>query len=205
MAEACEQVASWERGPGLAPGFFVTVNLSPLQLQQPEFIAEIESILESTGLAPARLVLELTETAMFQDTETTLAEARTASHARGPDRPRRLRDRLFVARLPAPFPGRHPEDRPRVRRAGIGEPGEWAFAHAIVALGTTLGLKIVAEGIEEAAQADRLRQLGCDFGQGFHFARPVEARGSKRRSVGRRRVARPPLSVDTARPAEVGA
>jgi len=53
---------------------------------------------------------------------------------------------------------------------------EWAFAHAIVALGRTLGLRIVAEGIEEAGQAERLRELGCSLGQGFHFARPMNAR-----------------------------
>ena len=52
---------------------------------------------------------------------------------------------------------------------------EWAFAHAIVALGRTLGLRIVAEGIEEAGQVERLRELGCSLGQGFHFARPMNA------------------------------
>ncbi|HEX3428613.1 MAG TPA: EAL domain-containing protein, partial [Candidatus Limnocylindrales bacterium] len=50
---------------------------------------------------------------------------------------------------------------------------EWAFAHAIVALGQTLGLRIVAEGVEQAGQLQRLRLMGCDFGQGFLFARPA--------------------------------
>jgi EAL domain-containing protein (putative c-di-GMP-specific phosphodiesterase class I) len=53
------------------------------------------------------------------------------------------------------------------------EPEEWAFAHAIVALGRTLGLTIIAEGIEEAGQLDRLRELGCQLGQGYLLGRPV--------------------------------
>src|SRR5207245_6442846 len=52
---------------------------------------------------------------------------------------------------------------------------DWACAHAIVALGRTLGLTIVAEGIEQPGQRDRLRELGCDRGQGYLFGRPVAA------------------------------
>jgi EAL domain-containing protein (putative c-di-GMP-specific phosphodiesterase class I) len=52
---------------------------------------------------------------------------------------------------------------------------DWAFAHAIVALGRTLGLRIVAEGIEEAGQVDRLLELGCSIGQGFYFSWPMPA------------------------------
>ena len=63
-----------------------------------------------------RLVLELTETAMFHDTHTTIARLEALRAARHPDRDRRLRHRLLVARLPAPVPGRHPQDRPRVHR-----------------------------------------------------------------------------------------
>ena len=52
-------------------------------------------------------------------------------------------------------------------------PQDWAFAAAIVALGRTLGLRIIAEGIEEAGQLERLRELGCEFGQGYLFGRPA--------------------------------
>jgi len=51
---------------------------------------------------------------------------------------------------------------------------DWAFAHAIVALGRTLDLRIVAEGVEQPGQLQRLRKMGCEFGQGFLFARPVD-------------------------------
>ena len=83
---------------------------------------------------------------------------------------------------------------------------EWAFAHAIVALGHTLGLRIIAEGIEEAAQADRLRGLGCELGQGFFFARPVEAGAIEAAmALERPAVAGIRFGLEAARPAEVGA
>ncbi len=82
LAESAMRFGAWQAQPGVADDFFVSVNISPLQLQQPEFIDEIESILGATGLDPSRLVLELTETAMFQDTEATIVKL-GALRARG--------------------------------------------------------------------------------------------------------------------------
>ncbi len=175
MAEACEQIAAWDRGPGLDPDFFVSVNLSSVQLQQAEFIGEIESILKSTGLAAERLVVELTETAMFQDTETTIAKLETV-RALGV---RIALDDFGTGYSSLGYLRQFPVDILKIAREFVipadRDEGEWAFAHAIVALGRTLGLQIIAEGIEEEAQADLLRSLGCELGQGFYFARPVEA------------------------------
>ena len=88
---------------------------------------------------------------------------------------------------------------------------EWAFAHAIVALGQTLGLQIVAEGIEEAGQVERLLALGCAYGQGYHFARPMNARelavslGFERRCRDRRdRGVRSPRALGDATERRVG-
>ena len=154
IAEACEQIAAWDRGPGLDPDSFVSVNLSSVQLQQAEFIGEIESILKSTGLAAERLVVELTETAMFQDTDDHDRAARDRPRPRRPDRPRRLRDRLLLARLPPPIPRRHPQDRPGIRRfRRTATKANGRSPTPIVALGRTLGLQIIAEGIEEDSPA----------------------------------------------------
>jgi diguanylate cyclase (GGDEF)-like protein len=206
MAEACEQVAAWERGEGLSPDFFMTVNLSPFQLQQSEFIAEIQSILKATGLAPERLVVELTETAMFQDTEATIAKLQSL---RGIG-VRIALDDFGTGYSSLGYLRRFPVDILKIAREFVvpsnSDAGEWAFAHAIVALGHTLGLRIIAEGIEEAAQADRLRSLGCELGQGFVFARPLEA-GALEAVMAVERPA--PVGIrfglDSARPAEVGA
>jgi EAL domain-containing protein (putative c-di-GMP-specific phosphodiesterase class I) len=64
---------------------------------------------------------------------------------------------------------------PRVFAAD--DSAEWAFPAAIIALGRTLNLRIVAEGIEEEWQLERLRSLGCELGQGYYFARPTDAAG----------------------------
>jgi EAL domain-containing protein (putative c-di-GMP-specific phosphodiesterase class I) len=206
MAEACEQVAAWERGQGLSPDFFMTVNLSPFQLQQSEFIAEIQSILKATGLAPERLVVELTETAMFQDTEATIAKLQSL---RGIG-VRIALDDFGTGYSSLGYLRRFPVDILKIAREFVvpsnSDAGDWAFAHAIIALGHTLGLRIIAEGIEEAAQADRLRSLGCELGQGFVFARPLEAGALEAVMAGERPA---PVGIrfglDSARPAEVGA
>jgi EAL domain-containing protein (putative c-di-GMP-specific phosphodiesterase class I) len=166
---------AWQAQPDVADDFFVSVNISPLQLQQPEFIDEIESTLAATGLDPRRLVLELTETAMFQDTEATISKL-GALRAAGV---RIAMDDFGTGYSSLGYLRRFPVDILKIARDFVVEPeleqNEWAFAHAIVALGQTLGLDIIAEGIEEAAQVDRLLQLGCEFGQGFHLGAPVDA------------------------------
>ena len=175
LAEAAMRFGAWQAQPGVADDFFVSVNISPLQLQQPEFIDEIESILDATGLDPRRLVLELTETAMFQDTEATIVKL-GALRARGV---RIALDDFGTGYSSLGYLRRFPVDILKIARDFVVQPdleqSEWAFAHAIVALGQTLGLHIIAEGIEEAAQVERLLQLGCEFGQGFHLGLPIDA------------------------------
>ncbi len=175
LAESAMRFGAWQAQPGVADDFFVSVNISPLQLQQPEFIDEIESIIGATGLDPSRLVLELTETAMFQDTEATIVKL-GALRARGV---RIAMDDFGTGYSSLGYLRRFPVDILKIARDFVVQPdlgaSEWAFAHAIVALGQTLGLHIIAEGIEEAAQVERLLQLGCEFGQGFHLGLPLDA------------------------------
>ena len=120
-------------------------------------------------------MLELTETAMFQDTEATIVKL-GALRARGV---RIALDDFGTGYSSLGYLRRFPVDILKIARDFVVQPdleqSEWAFAHAIVALGQTLGLHIIAEGIEEAAQVDRLLQLGCQFGQGFHLGLPVDA------------------------------
>jgi diguanylate cyclase (GGDEF)-like protein len=174
MTAACAQATLWARHTGRAEAVSVTVNVSSLQLQQPEFIAEVQDILATTGLPPELLVLELTETAMFQDTQATIAKLETL-------RSWGIRialDDFGTGYSSLGYLRRFPIDILKIARDFVvpsdRDASEWAFAHAIVALGETLGLRTVAEGIEEPGQVDRLRGLGCEYGQGFHFGRPVD-------------------------------
>jgi diguanylate cyclase (GGDEF)-like protein len=194
---AATQIVQWQEEFGRQ--LTVSVNLSPSELQQAGFIAEVDAILDQTRLDPHGLVLEMTETAMFQDAQTTISKlellrgrgVRIAvdDFGTGYSSLGYLRrfpvDILKIARdfmanedgsksslltdLAAPADGAL-----ATRSADPADP--WAFAHAIVALGQTLGLRIVAEGIETAAQWETLRSLGCDLGQGYLFLAPVDAK-----------------------------
>ena len=169
LETAASQVQRWDR-----TDIFLSVNVSAVQIQQADFLAEVEAALEHSGLPAERLVLEITESAMFRDTQATidkLTELRALGH---PDRDRRLRHRLLVADLPAPLPGRHPEDRQglhrsghrRRRRSGRSPARSWRSAAGS-------GSQVVAEGVEDQGQLARLRGMGCELGQGFYFARPA--------------------------------
>ena len=198
---AASQVVRWR--DELGGRLTLSVNLSPSELQQAAFIGEVEAILTQTRLEPSDLVLEMTETAMFQDAQTTIHKldalrrrgVRIAvdDFGTGYSSLGYLRrfpvDILKIARdflasdAPPPVEERASRttksakssapalDAPADREAA----DPWAFAHAIVALGQTLGLSIVAEGIETQDQLERLRSLGCDFGQGYLFLKPVDA------------------------------
>ena len=174
LTEAAAQCAAWVR-LGNDGGPAVSVNVSPHQLQQSDFTAEVERVLEATGLPPDRLILEVTETAMFQDTEATIPRLQ-ALRARGI---RIALDDFGTGYSSLGYLRRFPVDILKIARDFVvdadGSAGEWAFAHAIVALGQTLGLRIVAEGIETQGQVERLSALGCELGQGFHLGRPADA------------------------------
>jgi diguanylate cyclase (GGDEF)-like protein len=174
LGEACRTVVAL-RAAGAPERLMLSVNMSPLQLQRADIVDDIRDVLAETGFDPGDLVLELTETAMFRDTATTISRLQAI---------RALGIRIAVDDFGTGYSSlgylrRFPVDILKIARdfvvSGEDDPETWAFAHAIVALGQTLGLRIVAEGIEEPGQLERLRSLGCEFGQGFLFARPVSA------------------------------
>jgi EAL domain-containing protein (putative c-di-GMP-specific phosphodiesterase class I) len=158
----------------------LTVNLSAAQLRQSTFAADLEQTLTETGLAPRRLALEMTETAMFSDTQTTLARLDALRHlgvqmavddfGTGYSSLGYLRRfRVDILKLARDFVGRSEADG-----------DDWVFANAIISLGRTLGLSIIAEGIEEPGQLARLLDLGCELGQGYFFAEPADGQAIER-------------------------
>ena len=174
LQEASIQAAGWIRRPGYE-SMLLSVNLSPHQVHDPDFAEEVLGILAAAGLEPDHLLLEMTETAMFSDIDATIAKLQV------------LREhgvRIAVDDFGTGYSSlrwlrRFPVDVLKLAREfvvdGQADDADWAFAHAIVMLGRTLGLQIVAEGIETPQQRDRLRALGCDFGQGYLFGRAAEA------------------------------
>jgi EAL domain-containing protein (putative c-di-GMP-specific phosphodiesterase class I) len=180
LDEACREVVRLDAAVPDHDPLMLTVNLSAVQLKQATFAAELEQTLTDSGLPPHRLALEMTETAMFSDTQTTLARLEalrqlgvqmavddfgTGYSSLGYLR----RFRVDILKLARDFVGRSDADG-----------DDWVFANAIVALGRTLGLSIIAEGIEEPGQLTRLRDLGCELGQGYLFSRATDGRAIER-------------------------
>jgi diguanylate cyclase (GGDEF)-like protein len=204
LLEACRQAVEWARAIPGGEELTMSVNLSAQQIQEPDFVAELREILDDTGMRPHQLVLEMTETVIFQDTLTTLSRLEAI---------RDLGVRIAIDDFGTGYSSlgylrRFRVDILKIARDFIGpaeREEEWAFASAIVAIGRSLGVTLIAEGIEEQGQLDRLQALGCELGQGFLFARPGRADdigaliGAKPSS--RRRRVRRPRGATTATPA----
>ncbi len=174
LEEACAQAKRWAQFGRHGGGVSVTVNLAAQQLAEAPFVDDLRRILAKTGLPAERLILEMTETVMFHDTSTTIARLEAI---------RDLGVRIAIDDFGTGYSSlgylrRFRVDILKIAREFVGSADgqdEWAFAGAIVALGRTLGLTIIAEGIEEEGQLKRLRALGCEYGQGYLFARPGDA------------------------------
>jgi diguanylate cyclase (GGDEF)-like protein/PAS domain S-box-containing protein len=147
----------------------ISVNLSVRQLQSDTIVADVREALETSGLPAASLVLEITESVMMADTE--LAVARL--YALKELGVRLAMDDFGTGYSSLSYLGRFPVDILKMDRSFLAEDKNEPLAAAVIALGESLSLDVVAEGIEYDDQADSLRELGCDLGQGFLFARPM--------------------------------
>jgi len=173
LREACQQAERW-RQAGLGP-HRIAVNMSGLQLERADFVATVAHILQETGLPSDWLELEVTETYVMRQPEKSaraLEGLRELGVALSIDDFGAGQSSLtYLKRLPV-----HTlkMDRSFIADLPFGE-DEAAIARAIVALGHSLRLQVLAEGIETPAQAEFLRGLGCDQGQGYFFSRPIDA------------------------------
>jgi EAL domain-containing protein (putative c-di-GMP-specific phosphodiesterase class I) len=147
----------------------ISVNLSVRQLQSDTIVADVREALETSGLPPSSLVLEITESVMMADTE--LAVARL--YALKELGVRLAMDDFGTGYSSLSYLGRFPVDILKMDRSFLAEDKNEPLAAAVIALGESLSLDVVAEGIEYDEQAASLRDLGCDLGQGFLFARPM--------------------------------
>jgi len=153
----------------------MSVNVAARHLLEPGLVDDVEAVLREAGLPADALVLELTEHALIQRSEATLArlhELRDLGvHLALDDFGTGYSSLAYLRDLPF--------DRVKIDRSFIRDverqPAQAALVQAIVSLGQALGLKTVGEGVETAAQARQLARLGCDLVQGYHFARPVDA------------------------------
>jgi diguanylate cyclase (GGDEF)-like protein/PAS domain S-box-containing protein len=149
-----------------------SVNVSPRQLQQVDFVSQVQCALDDHGLPPESLVVEITESAIMEaGTATILRELKDLGV-------RLAMDDFGTGYSSLAHLRRFPLDVIKVDRsfvAGLGDGQGSSIAGAIVSLARALGLRTVAEGIEDDDQCRAVRALGCDLGQGFLFARPMPA------------------------------
>ena len=175
LREACRQMHEWQRQYPEEPPMMVSVNLSARQLQQPTLLEEVIEILKETSLSPHLLKLEITESVMMLDSETTIPRLHQLKalgiHLAVDDFGTGYSSMSYLSSLPI--------DTLKIDRAFVSNmgrnPEDLAIVRAIVSLAKTLNLRITSEGIETIEQLEQLRALGSDQGQGYYFDRPLPA------------------------------
>ncbi len=172
LNEACRQAAQWQQSGGVRRTLMLTVNVAAQQFAETTWVSQVAAALAASGLAAECLVLEITESALMDDTE---VSARTLGDLRA------LGVRLAIDDFGTGYSSlaylrRMPVDFLKIDKAFVdgvtGDAHESALARALVKLAATLGLTAIAEGIERREQADVLAALRCRLGQGMWLGPP---------------------------------
>jgi PAS domain S-box-containing protein len=175
--QACRQAQKWKSLSGPQSNMAMMVNVSPRQFSCPDLISDVEEALLETGMDPRRLHLEVTESTAMAD----------------PERSKRLLTRLKSLGISISIDDfgtghsslsrlrRFPADVIKIDRSFIthmdSDDEARKLVHLIIDFAHTVNLKVIAEGVEVAAHRDQLKSLGCEFGQGYFFSRPVDPEG----------------------------
>ncbi len=171
LAEACKQQVLW-RLQNVAP-LRLSINMSARQFRQDELTDRIAAIFASTGADPTQFIVELTESMVMHDVDSTLASLRAL---------KKLGLSLSLDDFGTGYSSlsylrRFPIDELKIDLSFINDihtnPDDAAIAGAIIAMARSLGLSVVAEGVENKEQADLLSRLGCNQVQGYYYARPL--------------------------------
>ena len=172
LTTACEQLSAWAADPRLAP-LTLSVNVSSRQFRQPAFVEQVLATLTASGANPARLKLELTESLLLDNVEDMIAKM-SQLKALGvgfslDDFGTGYSSLAYLKRLPL---DQLKIDQSFVRDV-LTDPNDAAIATTIIALARSLGLGVMAEGVETEAQRDFLADAGCNSYQGYFFSKPV--------------------------------
>ena len=174
VREACRQAVGWQPLRPEGHPLTLTINISGHQLQGEHVVEDVRRALSDSGLDPRQLVLEITESVLMQQSETIL-ERLHALKALGV---RLAIDDFGTGYSSLGYLQRFPIDILKIDKSFVDDVGrgdtESALARAVIALGETLQLQTIAEGIELKQQLNGLQDLGCELGQGFFFDKPIE-------------------------------
>jgi len=175
LSEACRQMNSWQSQYGIEKPLFISVNLSGKQFTQPDLVEQIKNVLLETGINPRCLKLEITESMVMENVETTTTMLY------------QLRDlgvQLSIDDFGTGYSSlsylhRFPIDTLKIDRSFvikmIDNNENIEIVRTIIILAQNLGMDVIAEGVETKEQLTRLRELKCENGQGYYFSKPLEA------------------------------
>jgi EAL domain-containing protein (putative c-di-GMP-specific phosphodiesterase class I) len=179
LIESCRQMAEWQKQFSPGPALTISVNVSARQMSDSRLVEDVEFALAASGLNPASLALEMTESSIMGNTEQTVAIL---------DRLKAMNVQLEIDDFGTGYSSlsrlqRLPFDTLKIDRSFIHElsagNGSLDIVKAILQLAHSLRLEVIAEGVETEEQLSTLRQLGCDYIQGFLFSKPVEAEAAE--------------------------
>lgn len=173
LRSACRQMRQW-MDAGLT-GFIVSVNVSAAQMQRPTFVEDVRKTIEETGIDPGTLELELTESVLMDNAERAVG----LMHELKKLGVRLALDDFGVGYSSLSYLRRFPLDKLKIDQSFIcditQDGNDAALVRAIIAMGHHLGMRVVAEGVETAAQYGYLKRNHCDEFQGYYFSRPLAA------------------------------
>lgn len=179
LHEACRQARAWHQQFPLNPPLMMSVNLAAQQLAQPELLEQVQQILQETGLDPHSLKLEITESAIMEKPENAISTLQKL---------KKIGIQISVDDFGTGYSSlaylyQFPIDTLKIDRSFVTRMDkdfeQVEIVRTIVQLAWNLGIKVIAEGIETKQQAEQLRMLGCDFGQGYLFSKPVDSRAAE--------------------------
>jgi EAL domain-containing protein (putative c-di-GMP-specific phosphodiesterase class I) len=172
LGEACRQTAEWLRTNVVDEGFYVSVNLSARHLQDAHVVDDVRTALSESGLPASALLLEITESALLDDLDPSISRLQDLKGLGV----RLAVDDFGTGYSSLSYLSSFPLDIIKIDKSFIDHvdtrDGE-AIVRAVVDLSHTLGLSIIAEGVEHSDQAISLEGLGCEMAQGYLFARPL--------------------------------
>jgi diguanylate cyclase (GGDEF)-like protein/PAS domain S-box-containing protein len=179
LAEACRQVCEWQKEFSTYPPLSISVNLSARQFTQPDLVKQVQNALAETGLNPRSLKLEITETVVMENSEVAiemLKELRTLGVELSIDD-------FGTGYSSLSYLHCFPVSTLKVDRSFVNQMTDYndntELVRTIITLARSLGMEVVAEGIETESQLAQLKALECERGQGYYFSKPMSAEAAR--------------------------
>ena len=176
LNRTCEAAALWMGEWGGGSELWFSVNISSTQFSRKDLVQHVEQVLQSSSLRPDQLKLEITESAIMESPEAALKSIEGLQELGV----QLALDDFGTGYSSLSYLHRFPFDTLKIDQSFVsrlGQPGEQInIVRTIVALAASMGMEVVAEGIEEKVQWELLKELGCQYGQGYYFARPLSAK-----------------------------